>query len=405
MIHVCFGLHDKTGRYSKFTGTAIRSVFANTAAEVTIHILHDNTLTQDNRDKFSYVAGQFNQRVKFYNVEELCAAEIAALKASVSDKFKAFFTIAAMYRFLIPRLLPADIEKTIYLDSDTVINLDLNELWRFELGDKPLGAVAESVTDSFRYKDNAAGNPLITNGVIRYDDYFNSGVLLMNLTALRGAAESLRRGIKFVAENQLIYMDQDALNYLFTATYLQLPATFNSFVREERHLSKTIARKIYHFAGDELNMDSDDPFNRLWLDHFIKTPWFDAQTFGRLCAKFQQVHDDLKTALMNLSALMSGKTRVFFIMQDYLDLVAESFSVQSDEEIILIDRNSSLEKLIDIMNTSRGRKVFFIMAEGFPFDALTDAGFIAGNDFLDCFEFLSEAQGVPFNSHLLIQAM
>ena len=29
MIHVCFGLHDKDGRYSKFTGTAMTSLFEN----------------------------------------------------------------------------------------------------------------------------------------------------------------------------------------------------------------------------------------------------------------------------------------------------------------------------------------------------------------------------------------
>lgn len=29
MIHVCFSLHDKTGAYSKFTGTAMLSIFEN----------------------------------------------------------------------------------------------------------------------------------------------------------------------------------------------------------------------------------------------------------------------------------------------------------------------------------------------------------------------------------------
>jgi hypothetical protein len=29
MIHVCFVLHDKTGRYSKFTGTTMLSLFDN----------------------------------------------------------------------------------------------------------------------------------------------------------------------------------------------------------------------------------------------------------------------------------------------------------------------------------------------------------------------------------------
>ncbi len=29
MIHVCFGFHDKTGRYSRFPGTAMLSLFDN----------------------------------------------------------------------------------------------------------------------------------------------------------------------------------------------------------------------------------------------------------------------------------------------------------------------------------------------------------------------------------------
>ena len=47
MIHICFSLHDETGRYSKFTGTAICSIFENTFLppnSITVHILHDNTL-------------------------------------------------------------------------------------------------------------------------------------------------------------------------------------------------------------------------------------------------------------------------------------------------------------------------------------------------------------------------
>ena len=56
MIHVGFSLYDKTGRYSKFTGTAILSMFENTKSEVTVHILHDNTVSADIRNKFSSLA-------------------------------------------------------------------------------------------------------------------------------------------------------------------------------------------------------------------------------------------------------------------------------------------------------------------------------------------------------------
>ena len=109
MIHVCFGLYDKTGRYSKFTGTTLLSLFENTNAAVTAHILHDNTLTQDNREKFSCVATSYNQRVRFYNVEQLCADKIAEYVKIIPSIKQARVGIGAFFRFLLPRLFLPEI--------------------------------------------------------------------------------------------------------------------------------------------------------------------------------------------------------------------------------------------------------------------------------------------------------
>ena len=104
MIHICFGLHDFDGKYSKFVGTALASVLANTKAEVTAHILHDNSLTEDNRKKFSELATKYNQIVEFHNVEELCPDEMTFLRKTLPDKIKSRFSIATFYRLLIKKL-------------------------------------------------------------------------------------------------------------------------------------------------------------------------------------------------------------------------------------------------------------------------------------------------------------
>ena len=132
MIHVCFGLYDKDGRYSKFTGTTIASIFENTKSKVTAHILHDDTLTDDNQDKFSYLAGQYNQQIKFYNVEKICADKIERIRQMMSSAAMfSRFTIGAVYRILAADLLPKDIDNTIYLDSDIIVNLDIKEFVDF----------------------------------------------------------------------------------------------------------------------------------------------------------------------------------------------------------------------------------------------------------------------------------
>ena len=101
MIHICFGLHDADGKYSKFVGTALASVFENTKSEVTAHILHDNTLTEDNRKKISELAEKYKQSAQFHNVTELCPDEINFMVEKLPEKIKARFSIGSFYRLLI----------------------------------------------------------------------------------------------------------------------------------------------------------------------------------------------------------------------------------------------------------------------------------------------------------------
>lgn len=404
MIHVCFGLYDKTGRYSKFTGTTMLSLFANTKSEVTVHILHDNTLTQDNRDKFSAVAKQFNQRVKFYNVETLCADKLAEYVNLVPSVKSYYVSVATLYRLLSTQLLSPDIEKIIYLDSDIVVNLDLNELWQIDLGDKIFGVIPESLNRN----DVHTAFALCRDGLVKDEDYFNAGVLFMNLTALRKEKNIIVDWAKLVEKNPAYgeFHDQDALNYSFSTRTVKLPLKFNRFVlcaRREREFD--LAKKIYHFAGAGLGIDTVDPFNRLWLKYFVKTPWFDEEAIGRLCAGFQKIQDGLKISMIKLTALMSGKTRGFIVSKGDVDAIKKLFVVRNDEELIIVDRDTPRQIIFERMNASRGKKIFFVFVPNFPFVNFEKLGFVYGKDFLNGLELLADAQTSAVNSHLLLKAM
>ena len=408
MIHVCFGLHDKTGRYSKFTGTAMLSMFENTASNVTVHILHDNTLSTDNRDKFIYLAGQYGQAVKFYNVEKLCADKIAETVKILPDMFKKIFSIAAMYRLLAAQVLSTDIDKLIYLDSDIVVNLDIKKLWQIELGDKPLATVTE-ISNGVVTQENL---PLCRAGHVKHSNYFNSGVLLMNLKFFRTNTKALQRGMNFLKKNPqfAVNFDQEILNYCFSTQTLKLPAEFNYFIRNARSRSeKNIEQKIYHYLSGSFGygvlLNMSDPFNRLWMRYFIRTPWFDVDTIGRLYDGFKNIQVEQKQSTINLSAMMSGKTRAFFTSPQSVNAIKGIFSVRNDEEIILAKDNESLKKLLIDMSTSRGKKIFFIIFPNFPFEVLTKFGFVHGRDFVNGVDFLYDIHGMPTDSHPLIRAM
>ncbi|MBR6887895.1 MAG: hypothetical protein IKN16_05560 [Selenomonadaceae bacterium] len=407
MIHVCFSLHDKTGRYSKFTGTTICSIFENTTADVTVHILHDNTLTPDNRDKFIYLAGRYGQAVKFYNVEKLCADKISKLLSLVPDAKNSRVSVGALYKLLILQVISEDINKIIYLDSDLIVNLDIKELWRIELGDKILAGVPEILT--FKTPDAIKpGFRLCADDIVKCEDYFNSGVLLIDLTLLRGEEDTLMNGVRFRAQNPKYqdYFDQNILNYCFSTRALKLPIKFNRFTHYAKRDGETAsAGKIYHYAGGSfgygLGLELDDSFNRLWMNYFVKTPWFDADSIGRLYEGFLKVRGELEKSALKLSSIVSGKTRAFVVAKNKLNVLVENFSVKSDEEVFAIESTVPLQKLTDMMNASRGKKIFFILLPGFEFDKLTAAGFIRGEDFLDGYEFFSE----KFNSYSLVKEM
>lgn len=410
MIHVCFCFHDKTGNYAKFAGTSMLSLFENTGSEVTVHILHDNTLTLDNREKFSYVAGHYRQRIKFYNLDEICPNKIAEIINLVPEVENAKVTVGAFYKLLIPQVLPKDINKAIFIDPDTIINLDINELWQTDLADKVLGVVPgkENGTDckkAFR---------LCREGIVDGEDYFNTGVLVMNLTVLRGEEENIMQGVKFRGENPAHrFLEQTVLNYCFSTRTVKLKARFNWFVKNARKDKKRdFSGKIFHYVdgSSRMGLDLNDLANRLWMNYFIKTPWFNAEAFGRLYTNLKKIRNDLKDSALNFSMTVSGKTRVFFVDPKKLEDIKQIFSIGDDEEIILSENNSSLNQLIDTMKNAAGASVAFITTEkiqrkNFPFDLLDKEGFKEGTDFIKAWEFLPDEQDVPADSYPLIEAL
>lgn len=105
----------------------------------------------------------------------------------------------AYIRLLIPELLAHD--RALYLDGDVMVRGSLAELLATDLGGCPIGGVANRRSDD------------LPAGSVCADTYINSGVLLMDLAALRRdrfreACEAIYRSRK----GTLTWMDQDVIN-------------------------------------------------------------------------------------------------------------------------------------------------------------------------------------------------
>lgn len=113
------------------------------------------------------------------------------------------------YRLLASRLLPERLDRVLYLDPDTLIINPLRPLWEMDLRGSLFAAAAHTGMTELANRVNR----------VRLDsgsDYYNSGVLLMDLKAgrLEIQPEEL---FQFVREHgrELLLPDQDLLNALY----------------------------------------------------------------------------------------------------------------------------------------------------------------------------------------------
>ena len=425
MIHVCFSLHDSDGLYSKFAGTCILSMFENTTDKITVHILHDNILSADNINKFKILAEHYNQQIIFHNVEKDCINELNMIRSlfpSIDNEYnKKRFSIGALFRLLLPSIFK-DMKKIIYLDSDIIVNLDIGELWRIELeNDEPLGivtALANRQTLSNINLDKTI--PMCKDGYVKGEDYFNSGVLLMNLERLRNEYEIIHEGCRVVEKHpEYSTVDQEILNYCFASQTKKIPVKFNRLVYTLRMADiYEVDKQIYHYAGSPVgsgfSLDTKDIYNRLWLKYFMKTPWsVDENSLGRVDAELRKILRNIyikqKKLARDVSMMMSGKTRTFYVSPENLERVKNTFELNSDENIILAD-NNSVQNLIESMKKFADKKVFFIMTDDDEqykkiIANLIEAGFIENKNFINARLLMVDKQGTDFNSYQLLKLL
>lgn len=305
MIHICYSVSDKRGSYTKFVGISMRSVFENTKEWVTVHLLHDESLSEDNRRNLMKLTRGYGQQLEFHNVGRIYKERMAALEEKnkwMDGKTKGPLSPAMWYRLLIGEIF-SDMERMIYLDADIVVNLDIKELWEEEIGENGLAGIYDTVL-----QDGHASH-MAKKGLYDEKKYFNSGVLLLNPKVFGKEGRLLERGADFLKKNNLIdYPDQDILNYFFGDNCNILPEKYNTLVSWEMINKRNVLEsRIYHFANKQYAFDISNNYHRLFLNNFTDTPWCNADFICRLAHSIQQ---NARSKLLIYANLTAGKKRI-----------------------------------------------------------------------------------------------
>ncbi|WP_304332719.1 glycosyltransferase family 8 protein [Brachyspira innocens] len=245
--------------YAKYMGTTIASILSNSKEdeEIYFHLIVDNDVTDDSKNKLLSLKKIKNCEMKFYTPDV--------------EKYKKWFEVgsvkhlsaATFYRLDIHRLIQ-DIDKVLYLDCDIIVNDSLKELFEIDINNYYIITVKDIYFLDSKKDIN--------------ESYFNSGVILVNSKLWLESNVSELFENYYLNNYKNIYGDQDILNYCLKEKVKYLDNIWNYFPLKSLYDGKPIKDiKIPHYAA-AVKPWNDNGRVFYFADEFWKyyqlTPWF-----------------------------------------------------------------------------------------------------------------------------------
>lgn len=192
--------------YVPFLAVSIKSMLDNASKDYfyNIHILTEG-ISEENKTRLKKYETE-NSKIDFIEL----ASHIERIRDRLTSTLRDYYTESIFYRIFIASLCP-EYKKAIYLDCDIVVLGDISKFYNIDLKDNILGAITDDVictnTDFRIYAKYGVG--------VDYTEYFNSGVLLMNLDEYRKQQIQQRFVYLLIKHNfETAAPDQDYLNVL-----------------------------------------------------------------------------------------------------------------------------------------------------------------------------------------------
>ena len=190
--------------YIPFLGVALKSIIDNVSQQnrYEIKVLY-TSVTEENKKKIEEYQTE-NVGIEFVN--------LSYKLQEIQEKLytRNYFSNTTYFRLFIPELYP-DYDKAVYIDRDTITLVDIAKLYNTEMGDNLIAGIPDGAVQAIPIFQDYVEKVV---GVSNYNNYFNAGIIVMNLKALR----------EYKFQEKFLYMlekikfevaqDQDYLNRL-----------------------------------------------------------------------------------------------------------------------------------------------------------------------------------------------
>ena len=238
------------GGYLKYTSVAVASICHNAAVDkqYDIIILEDGKIPPEMKERLCHM-GTENVSVRFFN------ASYYMQHYGFSSFFHRRLNVMPYLKLFIHEIL-RDYDKAVFLDGDLIVLQDIVELYRQPLDGKLVAACQDTIaantkSDYWNFRRNYIKE---NNKMSDVNNFFNTGVLLLDLAAMRKQPELTNLFINEARyqHKDRFYHDQDVLNFVLEGKIKFLPQKYNLnyFLYFPQHLNKVPVRVREEFLTD-----------------------------------------------------------------------------------------------------------------------------------------------------------
>lgn len=251
--------------YAAFTGVSMYSLLENNKGIDRIRVfIVDDGISEDNLGRLSRCAEAYQREIVFITGKTLAdvpdVQEMQSYRGSRKNK-RSFLKVLAFSE------LPEDVEKVLYLDSDTLVMGSLKEIEAVNIEGYILAMVLDSLVDKNKKFINFE----------RSDPYYNSGVIYVNVK--RWKNEDCRsRVVEHGKNHSYGTVDQDILNIAFKDEILTLQPKYNFQPHHLAYSERDYFAVITHKGGKYYSSEEiRESRNDIKIMHFFRylgeQPW------------------------------------------------------------------------------------------------------------------------------------
>lgn len=326
-MHICIAADEN---YAFILQTLMISVIENNrdVNDIFFHIF-ESGITEQSKNSIKNIAVSNSANIAFYNIDE----KMKAIKSKIINDWAERNSYVSYARLYMPLLLPKEIKSFLYLDCDTLVVSNLQNLFKVNMTDYIVAGVKDVLPYIYKkYKGDYEGN------------YINAGVLLIN-NAKWNEENITAHILKYCEEHATDdYPDQDAINIVLKDKILILPPQYCVFYPENSWKPNQQIRgygdKNTYYSVQELTMAKNNPVIIHYVDTVLGRPWqlnninpFAAtwMKYNKLITSEKEVHFQEK--------VISIKQKIFRLMYRFLPEIVFL-------KIYYARRNNSIQKKI-----------------------------------------------------------